>query len=272
MQRIICLLCLALSMAMAYSLTTLPTGSLTVHALDVGQGDALFLQTPGGATILVDGGPNLSVLSALPKHLPRLHPVVDLVILTHPDADHITALPEVLRRYDVRHVLLNGKSHHSGRYRELLAVAQEKGVHVLVANPQTDLAFSDGTVLDVIWPPPGGLKHLSANNNSVVLRILHKDTSILLTGDIEEEAEHAILAMGADIQSDILKVAHHGSKTSSSTGFLLATSPSLGLISSGKDNPFGHPHQMVVDRLRHFGINIKNTADEGGISLVFNSD
>lgn len=249
----------------------LPDGALHLHIFDIGQGDAMLVVTPTGSQIVIDGGPNLSLLEHLGDYMPFTDRTIELLILSHPDADHITALPSVLQRYNVKRVLMNGAIHHSGRYHAFLARIEESGAQVLFPDPEVDLVFGDGVTLDVIWPTPDsiGTDPASANNPSVVFRLFYKEHSILMTGDIERSAEEAILATGADIQSDILKVAHHGSRTSSSTGFLLAVAPGLALISAGRDNPFGHPHTDVVDRFGALGIPMRSTHKEGAISLTF---
>lgn len=226
--------------------------------------------TPKGKQILIDGGPDLSTLSHLGKLMPFFDRSIDLIVLTHSDADHITALPEVLRRFHIDTILLSGRLGNSGSVDALLAALQESDTTIITANPQEDLSL-DGVVLDVIWPTADAIANnrFSNNNLSVVVRIVYNDHEILLTGDIEKSAEDAILASGVDIQSDILKVAHHGSRTSSSTGFLLAVHPDIALISVGRDNQYGHPHPSVLDRFHALGIPIKTTAEEGVISLEF---
>lgn len=223
--------------------------------------------TPSGKQILIDGGPNLQALEQLARRMPFFDRTIDLVILTHPDADHITALPEVLRRFRVSTLLLTKQGHSSGAYDALLYAAHRSGTHILHPNPSVDLNFGDGVVLDTVWPSSTFLG--SSNNRSIVVRALYNDSAILYTGDIEEKAEIAILKTGADIRSDVLKVAHHGSRTSSSTGFVLSVRPSLALLSVGKDNRFGHPHADIVERYRMLGIPKKTTADSGMISLEF---
>ena len=196
---------------------------------------------------------------------------IDILVLTHTDADHITALPEVLRRYEVGTVLLSGRTHRSGRVDAFLAALEQEGATVVLADPTQDILLGDGTVLDIIWPTPAQVQTdtLSGNNLSVVLRVLYKEHSLLLTGDIETEAESQLLATGADIAATVLKVAHHGSRTSSSSGFLLAAAPNTALISVAKNSRFGHPHAEVLHRLQAFGIPIKTTANEGVISMTF---
>jgi|AP95_1055475.scaffolds.fasta_scaffold03874_3 competence protein ComEC len=248
-------------------ITLLPDGALHVHILDVGQGDAILLVTPSGKQVLIDGGPNLAALSHLDRLMPFFDRTIELLVITHPDADHITALPEVLRRYDIDRVLMTGAGHTSGRYDALRSVIESRSIPVVYPDPSVDISMEDGVVLDIIWPTTAYTG--ASNDQSIVIRVLYKDHAILLTGDIEHDAERAILATGADIRSDILKVAHHGSRTSSSTGFLLAVDPKVGIVSVGKDNRFGHPHTEVLDRYKRLGIPTKTTANAGVISLVF---
>lgn len=262
---------LLVSLLFVREICLLPDGKLHVYVLDVGQGDAILMVTPSGAQILIDGGPDLSLLNQLDRHMPFFDRTLELVVVTHPDADHIGALPDVLRRYTVDQILMTGADHTSGKYDALRSEITDRSIPVLYPDPTIDIVMGD-VVLDVVWPIEMGhwsVSTGSSNNRSIVLRVLYKDHSILLTGDIELEAEHQILASGADIRSDILKVAHHGSRTSSSTGFLLAVDPDLGLISAGRDNRFGHPHGSVVDRFQYFGIPTKTTASKGVISLEF---
>lgn len=252
----------------------LPDGNLHLYILDIGQGDSILLVTPSGKQILIDGGPDLTTLERLGEYMPFFDRTIELVILSHPDADHLTALPDVLRRYKVEHILMTGAQHHSSRYEKLLAMIEEYNVRVILADPAHDISMGDGVILDVIWPPPDvfGTEPKNANDLSVVVRALYGTSSILLTGDIEEEAEHAILASGADVRSTVLKVPHHGSRTSSSTGFLLAVDPELALISAGRDNQFGHPHPDILSRYASYGIPTQNTGQNGTISLSFRAE
>lgn len=266
---------LSVSLLIVREISLLPDGKLHVHILDVGQGDAALLVTPSGEQVLIDGGPDLSLLSQLDRHMPFFDRTIELLVITHPDADHITALPAVLNRYAIGQVLMTGAEHSSGKYDALRSIIVERAIPVITPDPFVDIVMGD-IVLDVVWPVVVETSHrdvstttISSNDLSIVIRVLYKDHSILFTGDIERDAEEKILRSGADIRSDILKVAHHGSRTSSSTGFLLAVDPDLGLISAGRNNRFGHPHAEVVDRFRSLGIPIKTTAHEKVISIEF---
>lgn len=250
----------------------LPDGKLHAYILSVGQGDSILLQSPSGKHILIDGGPDLSVLESLGHSLSFFDRTIDLLVLTHPDLDHITAFPDILKRYRIETILLSGvQKENAPRYESFLSQIAQQKPSVLLADPTKDIDLGDGLILDIVWPPAqiSATKPSKANNTSIVIRALFGDRRILLTGDIEEKAEREILVSGVDVRSHTLKVPHHGSRTSSSTGFLMAVRPSLAIVSSGRDNKFGHPHKEIVDRYHSFGIPIRNTAEEGTIHLTF---
>jgi competence protein ComEC len=245
------------------------TGETLVHILDVGQGDSILLVSPSGKQVLVDGGPDLSALSLIAQHMPFFDRSIDLLVLTHPNLDHLASLPQLLSRYRVARVLLTGVDFESDIYDEFLALLDEMDIALLTPDPMIDIDFGDGLTFDVVWPRDTlwGKPTKDENNTSIVLRAITGSRSILLTGDMEEKEEREILASGADIRSTYLKVAHHGSKTSTSTGFLLAVDPELAVISVGAKNSYGHPHSVILERFRHFGIPVRTTAQEGTVTL-----
>jgi competence protein ComEC len=249
--------------------TVAPDGRLHVSFLDVGQGDAAFLQTPSGRQILIDCGPDTALLQGLGKRMSFFDRSIDLLILSHADLDHIGGCIDVLRRYFVGSVLFPEVDADVPRFREFIAMLTEQSIPILLADPARDLDLGDGVTLDVLWPTPEALAEMDDRNDlSVVVKITHGSDSILFTGDIGEEAENALLVSGADVSARILKAGHHGSKTSSSTGFLLAVSPDLAIISAGKDNSFGHPHPSIIQRLQDMGAKTRSTAEEGTIEVV----
>lgn len=249
----------------------MPDGNLHIHFLDVGQGDSALIVSPSGRQIVIDGGPDFSTLEEVGRRMPFFDRSIDLLVLSHPHLDHLAVFPELLRRYRIKSVLLTGVPFVQARYEEMIAMIEQTHPNVIFSDPTKDLDFGDGVILDIIWPGPDFIhrKLSDVNNASTALRVLYKDQSILFTGDMEEAEEKEILQSGADIRSTILKIAHHGSKTSTSTGFLLAVDPELAVISAGKDNSYGHPSRSTLERLAHFGIPVRTTADEGTISLEF---
>lgn len=264
-----CLSCITL--LLWREITLLPDGKLHVSLLDVGQGDSILIVTPSGKQIIIDGGPNEMLLSHLSRMLPFFDRTIELLVISHPDADHITAIPAVLRRYSVNAILMTGADHSSGSYDALRAIALEKHIPILFPDPHSDIHIGDGVVLDIIWPDIHAMPkwpEYASNDLSIVIRLLYKDHSLLFTGDIEAKTEATILKSGADIRADTIKIPHHGSHTSSSSGFLLSVAPIGALLSVGRENKFGHPHADILERYRSFSIPIRSTADEGVISLV----
>lgn len=252
-------------------LQRMPDGHLHLYVFDVGQGDSIFLVTPSGKQILVDAGPDLIALTRLAEVMPALDHSIDLLILSHPHLDHLAAFPQIIDRYDIGAVMLSGLRYNGSAYESMLAKMRQKSIRIFLPDPKQDLDLGDGVVLDILGPGTQWFGKSGSdddvNNTSVVLRVLYKEQSILLTGDMEEKQENAVLASGQDINSTVLKVAHHGSKTSTSTGFLLAASPDLALISAGRGNKFKHPNLSTLIRLKHFGIPYRVTAEEGTIHL-----
>ncbi len=249
----------------------MPDGRLHIYFMDVGQGDSALIVTPSGKQIIIDGGPDNSTLTQWSKYMPFFDRSIDMLVLSHPQLDHIFAFPDILRRYRVGRILITGVQYKLPRYDEFLRLVNEQRIPVWIADPRKDIDLGDGIVLDIIWPPPTlfGKEMKDVNSASIILRVLSRSGSVLFTGDAEETGERAALASGADVSATVLKAGHHGSKTSSGTGFLLAVHPSLAAISAGKKNPFGHPHKVILDRLRALGIPVRVTAREGTIEVIY---
>ena len=252
----------------------LPDGKLHVAFLDVGQGDAILITTPRGAQILVDGGPSPSTLtSALGREMPFWDRSLDLVVMSHPDADHITGLTEVLDRYHVDGWLDNGLPDDDILYTACRKLLTEADVPRQVVRAGDLLQLETGIVLEVLHPPPDLMagSEFDSNNNSLVLRLVWDRASFLLTGDIEAEAEQYLVQSGQALSASVLKVAHHGSGGSSTESFLAAADPSYAVISVGVDNRFGHPHKAVLERLDQLGkVTTLRTDEQGTIEFVTN--
>lgn len=262
-------LVLALDLVFLASLWRVP-GGLEFHALDVGQGDALLLVTPEQHHVLVDGGMGHSVLLELADVLPYSFRKIDLMILTHPHADHMEGLIPVLQRFEVGAVLMSAPDYGSSIYAAFLEELGE--VPVWIA--QADQDFQLGSVyLDVLYPFEGilGEEMDNINNASPVIRVEWEDVSILLTGDAEQEVEAELLAAGVNLEADILKAGHHGSRTSSTLSFLEAVDPEWMVICSGEGNSFGHPHPETLEKASDLGIELLRT-DQGRVSIRFRQD
>ena len=231
---------------------TMPDDKLHVSFLDVGQGDAILIQTPDRQNILIDGGPDPQKINLeLSKKLPFWDRTIDLMISTQPQADHITGLVEVLQRYKVKQVLEPGVPYNSSIYNEWLKLVEEEQIKHEIARAGQEIDLGRGIKMEVLNPPLKlfqGTSH-DVDNNGVVLRLSWSKVSFLFTADIRREAEFELIRQRANLRSTVLKVAHHGSKTSTSPQFLAAVNPEIAVISVGANNPFGHPSTEVVQRL-----------------------
>jgi competence protein ComEC len=235
---------------------------LQVTMLDVGQGDAILIETPSGRDVLIDGGPGRAVLRGLGDELPWHDRSLDLVVVTHTQADHATGLLDVLARYDVRRIVAAEDSAEPSLLSDILdEAALRESVPLRRISGGSSFDLGDGVSLDVI---SAASEALEGNDASLVLRLTWRDVSFLLAGDIEAAGERALLESGVDLRSSVLKVAHHGSKTSSTPPFLDAVRPRIAVISSGEDNRFGHPDAGVVRRLDAFA-DLYNTGRDGAV-------
>ena len=250
------------------ALRGLPDRRLHVYFLDVGQGDAILVVAPDGRQILVDGGPSpTALLSELGDLLPFWDRSLDLVVLTHPDGDHITGLIPLLDRYRVVQVLDTRLSDTAPEAAAWLAGLAQNGVPRTYAERGMRLAVGD-LAFTVLHPGPTPLTGTASddNNNCIVLRVNYRQTCLLLTGDAEQAAEADMLAAGLPVRCDVLKVGHHGSNGSTSAPFVAAVAPRLAVIQVGADNTFGHPHPDVLERLA--GVEILRTDLNGRIEVV----
>ncbi len=243
---------------------------LTVSFLDVGQGDAILIESPSGGRVLIDGGPSRKVLSELGKALPFGDSRIDAVVATHPDTDHIGGLAFVLDRYDVDAFVYSGKRAENNAGASIKKSLEEKGIPLLQARRGMIMDLGGGALVTILFPNQD-VSRLESNDASIVARLDFKDESFLLTGDAERRTENILLGINAgELDTDVLKVGHHGSRTSSSQSFLDAVTPEYAVISAGKNNRYGHPHPEVIKRLKNLGSKILNTAEEG--TIVFETD
>ena len=244
-------------------------GRLTVAFLDVGQGDAIFIETPEGNQVLIDGGPNKKVLSELSRVMPFYDRSIDALVLTHPQLDHLGGLVEVLRRYDADFVFEPGTKHSIAEFELWENLLEEKGVARILAKRGQIIRLSPDIYFEILSPEPGAFENKVADLNEVVVagRLVYGETEFLFTGDLTKFGEIKILASGSEIQSDVLKVAHHGSKNSSVEKFLAAVSPKIAVIMSGKNNRYGHPNAETLLKLEKIGAQIFRTDTSGTIIL-----
>lgn len=271
--RLLLLLALAVGCAFVWFRTALGAqGLAALHVLDVGQGDAVLLRS-GAVDVLIDGGPDATVLARLGEVRPLWDRRLDLVVLTHPERDHLGGLVSVLERMDVGMVLLPHLSSTTRLFETFLDVLRERQITVRLARPGQRIQ-AGAFVLEVLAPSAESLRlsRRALNQGSVVLRAeMRGRFSTLLTGDIERAAEHVLVRdHGVRLNVDVLKVPHHGSKTSTSARLLRAVTPGLALVSVGALNRYGHPHPVVVERLRD--VPLLRTDRHGTLSLVSRAD
>ena len=248
-------------------------GRLHVVFADVDNGDSVLIVSPSGRQVLVDGGPGgQDATRLLGSALPFWDRSLDVVVLTHGHADHLTGLLDVLRRYDVGHIVEREASYATPGYVGWRHAVEDEGAVVTQARAGHVIDLGDGTIIEVLHPAETLMTGTDSdlNNASIVLRVVYGDVSFLLTGDIFSEAEREIQSRGMDVGSTVLKIPHHGSRSSSSREFIEQVSPSVAVISVGADNRFGHPHVETLDVLGRYApqAQVFTTRDDGVIRFV----
>ena len=240
----------------------------TFAMLDIGQGDALFIESPTGTQVLVDAGPPRKILSELTKVMPYFDRSIDAIIITNPDQDHIGGIADILESYKVGEIFESGTWSDSKTYQNLEKEIADKKIPDILAKKGMLLDLGSGAVIDIIFPDQD-VTNWSTNDGSTVARLSYGNIKIMLTGDATQKTEEIILEDNKkeDLKSDILKIGHHGSRYSTSEEFLKTVSPTYALISVGKDNKYGHPSPEIIGRLEQFGTKILRTDESGTIIL-----
>ena len=245
------------------SATTSEAGDdMRVHFLDVGQGDSILIESPNDEYMLIDGGDKGSGDEIVAYLQQRGIDTLDVVVATHPDADHIGGLIDVLENVTIERWVDSGKAHTSQTYIEMLSLIDEKGIDFTVAERGDTVAFDDALTVDVVYADPASNDN---NEASVVLKMTYNERSFLFAADagIKEEGKMA----SSDIDADVLKAGHHGSNTSSSEAFIQAVSPDITVLSYGEGNKYGHPHKEVTDLLAKYNSLVYSTAESGTIVI-----
>ncbi len=243
---------------------------LTVTFLNIGQGDSILIETPDGVQMLIDGGPDATVLRELSATLPWFDRTIDVVLGTHPDKDHIAGLVDVLERYTVGRIITTentGETTTAESYHDALT---QEGATITMARAGQVYTLGASTTV-AVFSPANDPSMLETNTASIVTQVRYGDIEFMLTGDAPQSIENYLVgAYGDQLESEVLKLGHHGSKTSSSDEFLAAVHPQYAVVSTGKDNTYGHPNKETVARVTAAGIPIINTAKEGRI--MFQTD
>jgi competence protein ComEC len=244
--------------------------NLHVYFLNVGQGDSIYVRVGSDYDILVDGGPDNSVLSELGDVMPVWDREINLVILTHPHADHVVGLIDVLKRYKVDEIISNDSPAATSEYMEWLKLIKEKNIHLELAESGDIKSINEKTTLKFLWPKESYLNKSvnDQNETSVVAKLQYNLFSVLLTGDVNEDIEKKIMSEKENLESNILKIPHHGSATGINQNFLNLSNPDIAVVSVGAKNKFGHPAKPTLDKLEKSTIKILRTDINGRIEIV----
>lgn len=240
---------------------------LSVYFLDVGQGDSILIESKAQGRVLIDGGPDRKVLSELGRILPFGDKRIDVLIESHPDADHITGLVEVVRRFDVESFISSGMRSDNSLDESLDMALQARGVKSIKAKRGLEVDLGGGALLTILFPNTS-IEGMETNDASIVSKLTIGSKSFLLTGDSTKRAEYTLLSLNKEILDvDVMQVGHHGSETSTSILYAKAASPEYAVISSGRDNRYGHPHKITLDTLVKVNAKVLNTAQVGSIEF-----
>ena len=246
-------------------------GLLTISFLDVGQGDAIYIEAPNGAQIVIDGGiANGKLLSELGALMPYFDRTIDAIVVTNPDADHYAGFLGLLPRYRVGLLLEPGARADSATYASFEEKIEKENVPKTIARRgmKVMLDREAGVYLSILFPDRD-VSNWLANDASIVAKLVYGSTTVMLQGDATEKIEKYLLTLGAEnLDADILKVGHHGSKTSTAPEYVGAVSPDFAVISNGKDNRYGHPHKETLDTLAKSNVPALRTDIEGRITFV----
>jgi len=256
---------------------------LEVNFFDIGQGDAIFIVSPKRQQILIDGGPDSKILEKLGKKMPFYDRSIDLVILTHPERDHLAGLIEVLKKYKVENILWTGIKRDSAEFKEWENLIKDEKAKIFIAKTGQKIhcsTWNDGhCYFEILFPFENleGKEFENSNDTSIVAKLTFKEKNFLFTGDISKTAEKELIIRANSCSnscglviadSDVLKIAHHGSKTSTSEEFVKNALPQTAVISVGKDNSYGHPNQEVLETLAKYGIKVLRTDLDGDIKII----
>lgn len=251
---------------------------LKIHFVDVGQGDCTFIETPKKKTILIDGGGSFGDFDVgkstlLPYILDRGYTKIDYLFISHFDTDHYQACAKIIKELKVKNIFISKQFEDSKNYQEFLRLVKDKNINVRILEKGDKLELEKNLEFEIIWPDNKNIVSENIlNNNALVMKLKYKKFSMLFTGDIEEEAERKILESTnkEKLKCDILKVAHHGSKTSSIKDFIDLVNPKIALIGVGENNTFGHPNESVIERIEKKNIKIYRTDLDGEITIKIN--
>ncbi len=249
------------------------SSELLVSFIDSGQADAILVKTPYKQNILIDFGSNKG-LKDLNKRIPWWNKNINLMIITHPHDDHILGMISVLKKYKVDQIMYTGILHSSPVYSELLELIQSKNIPLIIPRENQVINFGENCFIKVIfpWESLQGREIENINNSSIVSQLDCLNYKFLFTGDAEIEVENEISEKNINIKSDVLKIGHHGSITSSQEEFLEKVSPQIAVIMVGEDNKFNHPNLRTIKKLERLNIKSFRTDLDGTIDITSNGE
>jgi competence protein ComEC len=252
----------------AFSPMPLTKGNMTAYFIDIGQGDSILIQF-ASKNILIDGGDKEMGERVVGLLQDKGVKKIDLLVATHPHDDHIGGLISVFKAFQIDEVLDSGQAHTSNTYRSFLGLIEQKNINYIAADSGKKIDLAPGLGIEVLSPPQGDIGD-DLNDDSVVLRFIYGDISFLITGDAGQAAEKRMILYGYGLDSDVLKVGHHGSKTSTGKAFLGIVTPKVSVISVGAGNSYGHPSSEILKRLEQAGTEIYRTDLNGSVVATTN--
>lgn len=249
-----------------------PSPYLSVSFLDIGQGDAIFVETPDGIQILIDGGPDGTVIRELAKLMKPWDRTIDVVVATHADKDHIAGLVDVLERFTVNLIVMTENAHDTGVANEFRNMAEKEGAEIVFARAGQTWHLGASTTVHV-YSPADDPTEWESNASSIVTQIAYGDVAFMLTGDAPLAIEDFMVRQyDVRLRSDVLKLGHHGSRTSTSELFAKTVMPKYAVVSAGRDNRYGHPHPEPITNVSKAGGTVLSTAERGTITFFSNGE
>ena len=244
---------------------------LKVAFLDIGQGDAIYIEAPNGNQIMFDGGPGSGTLGKLREVMPPLDTSIDMLVVTNPDKDHMGGFVDILKNFKVQAVVEPGTDKMTQIYKSLEEYIRDEGAQKILARQGMDIVLDkkNGVKIKLLFPDRD-VNAWDVNDGSIIARLEYGDQSIVLQGDASALTENILVQQKSLLPATVLKLGHHGSRTSSSLAYLRAVQPKYAIISAGRDNSYGHPHKEVIDRLASLKIPYLGTYQKGTIELLTN--
>ena len=257
----------AISVALIFKIIS--PQKLRVSFLDVGQGDAILIQTPSGKSMLVDGGRSNVILERLTNEMSYFNRDIDVMVATHPDADHVTGLIPVLEKYNVKKIVTSPAEGDTKIFSNLTKNIENENADIYIAESGDEINFHDGVIAKILYPSKNYIANKKDTNDaSVSMQIIFGNETFLLTGDLSSKREGELIVNGLNKNITVYKAGHHGSKTSSGEQLLSYIRPEYAVISAGENNSYGHPNIEVVNRLQKYAKEILSTIDRGTISFL----